>query len=78
MMATLKILEALPRDGYKVWLKFNDGTTGEADLSHLAGKGVFELWDNIENFKKFSIEDGRRLEWVDEIDLDADSLYMKI
>jgi hypothetical protein len=77
-MSTPKILEARPLDGYKIWLKFNDGTSGEVDLSHLAGKGVFALWRNYENFKKVSIEDNRRLAWSDEIDIDADSLYMKL
>jgi hypothetical protein len=77
-MMTTKILEAFPRDGYKVCLKFNDGITGEVDLSPLVGKGVFALWNDTENFKKFVVEDGRRLEWAGEIDLDADSLYMKL
>jgi hypothetical protein len=72
-MSTLKILETRALDGYKIWLKF-----GEADLSHLAGKGVFTLWNNYENFKKFSIENGRSLTWSDEIDIDADSLYLKV
>ena len=78
LMPTPKILEARPLDGYKIWLKFNDGTSGEVDLSHLAGKGVFALWRNYENFKKVSVEDNRRLAWSDEIDIDADSLYMKL
>ena len=73
-----KILEARPLDGYKIWLKFDDGTSGEVDLSHLAGKGVFALWSNYENFKKISVEDNRRVAWSDEIDIDADSLYMKL
>ena len=73
-----KILEARPLDDYKIWLKFDDGITGEADLSHLAGKGVFRLWNNYENFKKVLIENGRSLTWSDDIDMDADSLYLKI
>lgn len=77
-MHTPKILEALPLDGYKVWLKFNDGIAGEVDLSHLTGKGVFAFWNNYENFKKVSIEHSRSLAWSDEIDLDADSLYLKL
>jgi hypothetical protein len=77
-MLTLKILEARALHDFKIQLKFNDGNTGQVDLSHLAGKGVFTLWNNLENFKKFSIEDGRRLVWADEIDIDADSLYMKL
>jgi hypothetical protein len=76
-MSTPKILEARPLDGYKIWLKFDDGINGEVDLSHLAGKGVFAFWNNYENFKKLSIE-GRFLLWDDDIDLDADSLYLKL
>lgn len=77
-MSAPKILEARPLDGYKIWLQFDNGITGEADLSHLAGKGVFTLWNNYENFKQVSIENGRSLTWSDEIDMDADSLYLKI
>jgi hypothetical protein len=77
-MTTPKILEARPLDRYKIWLKFDDGISGDVDLSHLVGKGVFALWNNYENFKKVSVEDSRRLAWSDEIDIDADSLYMKL
>ena len=51
-MSSPKILEMRPLDAYKIWLKFDDGIAGEVDLSHLAGKGVFSLWNNYENFKK--------------------------
>lgn len=77
-MPTLKIIEVRPLDGYKIWLKFDDGAVGEVDLSHLAGKGVFTFWASDENFKKVSIENGRSLVWSDEIDIDADSLYLKL
>src|SRR5688572_13291421 len=73
-----KILETRPLTDYKIWLKFDDGTSGEVDLSHLAGKGVFTFWNDYENFKKVSIGNGRSLSWSDEIDLDADSLYLKL
>lgn len=77
-MSTIRILEARALEGYKLWLKFSDGTCGEADLSHLAGKGVFSLWNRYDNFRTFSVESGRSLMWADEIDIDADSLYMKV
>ena len=38
--------EVEPRDGYRIWLRYSDGTAGEIDLSHLAGRGVFEAWKN--------------------------------
>jgi hypothetical protein len=77
-MYTPKILEARPLDNYKIWLKFTDQSAGNVDLSHLAGKGVFTSWNEYENFKNITIENGRRLVWPDEIDIDADSLYLKL
>jgi hypothetical protein len=78
LMYTPKILEARPLDNYKIWLKFTDQSAGDVDLSHLAGKGVFSSWNKYENFKNVSVENGRRLVWPDEIDIDADSLYLKL
>lgn len=77
-MYTPKILEVLPKENHKIWLKFDDGTVGEIDLSHLAGKGVFTFWDNYDNFNNVAVENGRWLSWSDEIDLDADTLYLKL
>lgn len=77
-MLTPKILVARPLDDYKIWLKFDNDTEGEVDLSHLAGKGVFALWNDKEDFRKVSIGNGRSLVWSDEIDIDADSLYLKL
>jgi hypothetical protein len=59
-------------------LKFDDGTADEVDLSHLAGKGVFIFWNDDENFRNVSIEKGRSFSWSHEIDLDADTLYLKL
>jgi hypothetical protein len=77
-MSAPKILEIRPLKDYKIWIKFDDGKAGEVDLSHLAGQGVFALWKDNENFKKVSVENGRSLVWADEIDIDADSLYLKL
>ena len=77
-MFTPRILEAQPLTNYKIRLKFSDNSTGEVDLSHLAGRGVFISWNDYKNFKNVSIERGRRLVWPDEIDIDADSLYLKL
>jgi len=77
-MFTPTIVEAQPLNGYKIRLRFADGAAGEVDLSHLAGRGVFACWNDYEDFKKVSIEGGRRLAWAEDIDIDADSLYMKL
>ena len=45
-----------PLDGYKIWIEFEDGVQGEADLSRLAGKGVFKAWDDRELFNTVRID----------------------
>lgn len=71
-----KIVEANPQENFIIQLKFANGVVGKVDLSHLAGKGVFSFWNRYENFRKVTIVNGRWLAWSDEIDLDADSLYL--
>jgi len=67
-----------PLDDYRIWLEYSDGITGEVDLSHLAGKGVFKFWDKYENFERVYIGESGEIAWSEEIDLCPDSLYMKI
>lgn len=32
------------RPNYRLWVRFEDGVEGEADLSDVAGRGVFQRW----------------------------------
>ena len=67
-----------PLPDYKLWLEYIDGVSGEVDLSHLAGKGVFKYWDDYANFEKVYIAEGGEIAWSDTIDLCPDTLYMRI
>jgi hypothetical protein len=69
-------VRALP--GYKLWIKYSNGVEGEADLSHLAGKGVFALWNDYAAFQQVYIGAHGEIAWSEEIDLCPDSIYMKI
>ena len=52
-----------PREGYRIYVEYDDGACGEVDLSHNAGKGVFKVWDEPGVFERVHItEDGR--DWV--------------
>ncbi|MBU6195957.1 MAG: DUF2442 domain-containing protein [Cyanobacteria bacterium REEB446] len=74
-----KIQSCIALEAYKLLLSFEDGVTGEIDLSEKVGKGVFQALENIENFKQVKISsDKRSLQWLNGIDLCADSLYLKI
>ena len=70
--------EVQPRPSYRIWLRYSDGVTGEIDLSHLAGKGWFKIWDEPGYFEKVHITSHRAIAWDDDIDLCADALYMEL
>jgi len=74
----LKLIEATPLAGYRLRLRYADGVTGVVDLSHLVGKGVFELWNDPEAFARVSIGTGGELCWSDQVDLCADALYLEV
>ena len=55
------VIAAEPRGDFKVWVRFENGVEGEADLSDLAGRGVFKRW--TENPSEFGqVKSGLR-EW---------------
>ena len=63
---------------YRVYLEFADGAKGEVDLSDLAGKGVFDRWNDYNFFEQVHIGDHREIKWNDDIELCPDSLYLKL
>ena len=70
--------EVEPRDGYRMWLRYQDGTFGEIDLSHLVGRGVFEAWNGRTRFEAVRVAHTRGIAWGDEIELCADALYLQL
>jgi hypothetical protein len=69
-------VRALPN--YRLYLEFSNGEKGEVDLSDLAGKGVFEVWNDYSFFEKVHIAEHRAIQWNDEIELCPDALYMRL
>lgn len=67
-----------PLPNYRIHLEFSDGAKGEVDLSDLVGKGVFRVWNDYSLFQRVHIGAERRIQWEDDIELCADSLYLKL
>ena len=67
-----------PREGFRIWLRYSDGISGELDLSHLAGRGVFAAWDEPGCFERVHIAPHRAIAWSDELELCPDALYMDL
>ena len=73
-----KPLEVKPLPNFRLWLRYDDGASGEVDLSDLAGRGVFKAWEDQEFFKEVKIGLHGEISWSEEIDLCPDSLYMRL
>lgn len=71
------LVEAIPRDGYVVYLRFADGLAADVDLSYLVGRGpVFEPLRNVEYFRQLRISEFHdTIEWPNEADIAPDTLY---
>ena len=68
------------RQGFKVWIRFEDGVEGEADLSDLAGRGVFKRWtDHPAEFGKVAVDpESGTLIWPGGLDVAPDRLYSEV
>ena len=74
----IKPILVRPLPSYRLYLEFSDGASGEVDVSDLAGKGVFQAWNDHCFFEKVSLGPHREIRWNDEIELCADSLYLRL
>lgn len=75
-MRTPAAVEA--REGFRVRLRYDDGTEGEVDLVRLAGWGVFAAWDDRSFFEAVRVTPHRAAAWGDDIELCADALYLEL
>ena len=70
------VMEARYVANYTVWLRFKDGTEGEADLADGLEGPVFEPLHDVEFFRQFSIDPiGRTLVWPNGADIAPEYLY---
>ena len=70
--------EVEARAGFRIWLQYSDGASGEVDLSHLKGRGVFQAWNDYASFKAVHLAPTGGIAWGDDIELCPDALYMRL
>ena len=78
MLYDVVAVEARP--GFKVWVRFENGIEGEADLSDLAGRGVFARWtENPSAFAEVAVDpESGTLTWPGGLDVAPDRLYSDV
>jgi|MTBAKSStandDraft_1061840.scaffolds.fasta_scaffold111869_1 hypothetical protein len=75
----IRIAQAVATEGLKLKLTFENGVSGTVDFSELATSPLFSSLRNVEIFESASIiRDGRALAWGQELEICADSLFLKI
>jgi Protein of unknown function (DUF2442) len=77
MRSTPMILEAEPRDGCVVRVRFEDGTAADVDLSYLlAYGGVFEPLRDPEFFRRLRADhQAGTIVWPNDADIAPETLY---
>lgn len=73
-----KIIDVQPRAGHRIWLKYDDGTAGEVDLTYLVGRGVFKAWADRNVFESVRVDPSGAIAWNQDIDLCPDALYLRL
>lgn len=75
-----RLTAAEARPDFRLWVRFVDGVEGVADLSDIAGKGVFRRWtENPAEFSEVKI-DGQTgaPTWPGNLDVAPDRLYREV
>ena len=73
-----KPIDVKALDGFRIWIKFEDGVEGELDLSRHAGKGVFVAWLDREYFEAVEAMDYDAISWPGDLSMCGDALYMEL
>jgi hypothetical protein len=79
MEEIFSVVEARYVDGYRIWLRFEDGTQGEIDFSDELDGEIFEPLNDLEYFKRFRVmTEGASIEWPNGADFAPEYLYEKL
>lgn len=75
----MRIVEVRALPGHRLFLRFDDGKQGEADLSRIGFRGVFAPWRKPEEFTKVWIDpEFGTVAWPSGADLDTYLLYSMV
>jgi hypothetical protein len=75
-----RVVAVRPLDGYRLELKFHDGTAGVVDLNGwlIGAGGVFAPLENADFFRQVRLStEGGTIEWPNGVDLCPDVLYSR-
>jgi hypothetical protein len=79
-MVEYRVVAVEARPDYRLWVRFADGVEGEADLSDIAGRGVFRRWaENPNEFAQVEIDPiSGAPTWPGDLDVAPDRLHAEL
>jgi len=73
-----KVIEVKPLPSNRLWLRFDNGASGEVDLADIVGTGAFLRLKNAGAFEEVRIGPDGDVRWGDDLDLCSDALYLRL
>lgn len=74
----MELIEVKAKKPYQLFVRYDDGLSGEVDLARFAGKGVFAAWEEPGVFEQAFLAEAGHPQWPGGLDLCPDSLYMQL
>jgi Protein of unknown function (DUF2442) len=74
----MKITRAEPLSDFRLRLEFDNGESGNVDLSSYVGRGVFAAWQQPGTFAQVRVTPYGTVEWPGDLDLCPDALYLQM
>jgi len=71
-------LEVEALSEYRIWIRYANGEEGEVDLSHLAGQGVFKLWEDKKEWRNVRIAEDGAIRWSEDVEICPDATYLRL
>ena len=65
-------------EGFRLWIRYSDGSAGDVDLGRLAGRGVFSAWNDPRCFQDVHLGSSGAIAWGEDIELCPDALYLEL
>ena len=74
----LQAVKVNPLPGYRLLIEYNDGVSGEMDLSQKLDHDYYKEWKREGVFEKARITSYGTAAWGDDLEFCSDALYMEI
>ena len=71
----IRVTRVEAREGYRLWVEFSDGVSGELDLAHRLWGPVFEPLEDPKLFAQVRIDEFGVVCWPGGADLAPETLY---